>query len=63
MVLQNVSNYLPVKMAHLKRWETTCPNMLNKYNLHYLARVNEGLKMLHVDNIWVTSKRLINTLQ
>jgi hypothetical protein len=40
-----------------------CPNMLKKCNKHYLAGVNERLKMLHVNYIWVTSKRLINALQ
>jgi hypothetical protein len=30
---------------------------------YYLAGINEGLDVLHVNYIWVTGKSLINALQ
>ena len=65
MVLQNVSNSVLVKMTqHLQRRANYLSyNVLNKRNKHYLAGVNKCLKMLHVNYVWVTSERLIYTLQ
>lgn len=57
-----VTLYQP-KRHFSKDVQITCPNMLNKCNKHYLARINECLKVLHVNYIWVTSERLVNTLQ